>query len=639
MSRKLETSDLERFNMVSSPTLSPDASMIAYVVTRCLDDGYASIITVADTMEGKPLRSYSEGNPKSPTWSPDGSQLLFTSKKGIEDGKGTGVWTGNLDAGEPRLVCRAPGGAGSLTVDSGGRKAYFIGSVGEEEKDVKFIDRIPFWFNGEGWVYNRVKQLFMADIESGHVTQLTHGERDVQCYAVSGEGKLAYTVSMGPPKPSRSRLFIHDLETGVAEEQPCGFSLSTLAWSPGGDRLSFMGNDDSHGSPTHLRVYVMDPASGEVSCLTESLDLGCSRRHYYDIRSPSTGMAGQVWEGAYVFFPLSESNRFNIYRADPDGSSVKPVVEGQFSVEEFSVRGGTVAYTRVNTDKPAEIFIKKGETVKQLTHVNTALLEEVQLVPHNGFSFTQLDGSTVEGWVLKPTDWKQGESYPAILDIHGGPRSKFGDSVMFEHQLYAASGYAVIYVNIRGSDGYSQDFADMRGDWGNWDYRDLMKGVDEALEQNPWIDPSRLAVTGLSYGGFMTNWVITHTDRFKTAVSQNSISSWTSFFGTSDIGFSFTPDQIGGSPWSNMAEYLEKSPITYAGDVETPVLFVHSLNDYRCWIDQSFEFFTALKYLGKEAKLALFMEGPHAFRSSAKPSVRVRRLEVMLDWFNMYLSS
>ena len=164
-----------------------------------------------------------------------------------------------------------------------------------------------------------------------------------------------------------------------------------------------------------------------------------------------------------------------------------------------------------------------------------------------------------------------------------------------------------------------------------------MLGVEAALQEFTWMDPERLGVTGLSYGGFMTNWVITHTDRFKAAISQNSISNWVSFFGTSDIGFHFTPDQVGESPWSNRDDYVEKSPLTYAGDVTSPVLFIHSWNDYRCWVDQSIQFFTALKYLGKVAELALFMEGEHSFRSSARLSIRRKRLELMVDWFNMYL--
>jgi dipeptidyl aminopeptidase/acylaminoacyl peptidase len=253
------------------------------------------------------------------------------------------------------------------------------------------------------------------------------------------------------------------------------------------------------------------------------------------------------------------------------------------------------------------------------------------------FTFEASDGATIEGWLIKPYGWRKGKKYPAIFDIHGGPRSKYGYAPMFEHQIYAAEGYAIVYANIRGSDGYDQEFGDIRFHYGTRDYQDFMETVDHALAAYGWIDETRIAVTGLSYGGFMTNWVIGHTGRFKCALSQNSICNWVSFFGTSDIGFHFGPDQIGGDPWSNPAAYAEKSPLTYAKNVETPTMFIHSINDNRCWMDQSIQMYTALKYLGVEARLILYTEGSHSFRNLARPAIRKRRLHDMVDWFNQHL--
>jgi dipeptidyl aminopeptidase/acylaminoacyl peptidase len=238
---------------------------------------------------------------------------------------------------------------------------------------------------------------------------------------------------------------------------------------------------------------------------------------------------------------------------------------------------------------------------------------------------------------MKPFGWNSNVKYPAIFDIHGGPRSKFGYATMFEHQIYSSEGYAVVFGNIRGSDGYDQEFADIRFKYGTRDYHDFLEMVEYVLKQNNWIDPKRLGVTGLSYGGFMTNWIIGHTSIFRCAVSQNSISSWDSFFGTSDIGFHFSKDQIGGDPWTNHGVYMEKSPITYAQRVTTPTLFIHSFNDYRCWIDQSILMHNALRYLGKKTKMIIYGEGSHSFRNLAKPSIRKQRLGDMMYWFNEYL--
>ena len=622
--------------MVSSPQLSPDASSIAFVVTVPQGDEYRNTVWVVDSSDGSPLRYFSEGDPANPRWSPDGSQMLFTSRRDMaEADKGAGLWVAQ-PCGESRHVCRVRGGVMSPSWDPSGSRVFFISNVGDEDTDVRLIDRIPIWYNGEGWTYYKSKQLHSVDLDSGFVTQLTHGEPDVQCFSVSEKGdKLVYAKSGDPLRPNESDLIVLDLASGLERRILCGYSISSLCWSPVGNLVAFMGHDNSHGYPTHWGIYLVDDEGENIVNLTQSLDRGTSRRHYYDVRSPRTGMASHVWEGDWIYFPLSEGPRFNLYRVNTE-QNLEQVIVGEFSLEEFSVSNDAVAYTRVTTTEPAEVWVKTDQT-RKITRFNDALLETLNLSMAVSFSVTQRDGAQLEGWVLKPYGWHEGVMYPVVLDIHGGPRSKFGSSLMFEHQLFASEGYGVVYINIRGSDGYSQGFADIRGQWGTWDYEDLMLGVEAALQEFTWMDPERLGVTGLSYGGFMTNWVITHTDRFKAAISQNSISNWVSFFGTSDIGFHFTPDQICESPWSNRDDYVEKSPLTYAGDVTSPVLLIHSWNDYRCWVDQSIQFFTALKYLGKVAELALFMEGEHSFRSSARLSIRRKRLELMVDWFNMYL--
>ena len=306
-------------------------------------------------------------------------------------------------------------------------------------------------------------------------------------------------------------------------------------------------------------------------------------------------------------------------------------------MEEFSVRRGYVAYTRTGIAEPMEVYVKNGEKETKISHFTEAPLAEAPMINGEHFTFEASDGAAIEGWLLKPYMWENGKRYPAIFDIHGGPKSKYGYAPMFEHQIYAAEGYVVVYANIRGSDGYDQEFADIRFRYGTRDYRDFMEVVDHALSAYDWIDETKIAITGLSYGGFMTNWVIGHTDRFKCALSQNSICNWVSFFGTTDIGFHFGPDQIGGDPWSNPAAYAEKSPLTYVKNVTTPTMLIHSSNDNRCWINQSIQMYTALKYLGKEAKLILYMEGSHSFRNLARPTIRKLRLHDMIDWFNQHL--
>jgi len=632
--RGLRIEDLEDFKMIARPTISPDASKILYLVTTPDDEEYTTELMVIDRRTGEKLWSIEEGNPTNPDWAPYGDKIIYTSRQGMEkDEKGTSLWVAEKNTS--KLVGKYSGGASQPKWSSDGESIYFVSGVGEDDPDVKIIDKIPIWYNGEGWTYYRTKHLHKLDVASGEVSVVSEGDMNVQCYA-EHDGKVAYCKSANPLRPGESDLIVFDIESGVRDRILSGYMIQSLQWSPDGNEIAFTGSDGSRGYATHVTVHKIAVDGGPVTNLSGQLDRGSSRRHYHDIRSMYAGGCEPVWDGDFIYFPVSNSNRHELHKVDPDNGNITPVLKGQYSIEEYSVKDGFVAYTRVNTDKTPELWVLD-TSERQLTNINKKLIDEIKLQQAENYSFIQKDGATVEGWILKPVKWKKDESYPAVLDIHGGPKSKFGDSLMFEHQLYASNGYAVIYLNIRGSGGYSQEFGDIRGEWGIWDYEDLIAGVKKALELYPWLDKERLGITGLSYGGFMTNWVITHNDMFRTAISQNSISSWTAFFGTSDIGFHFTPEQVGGNPWSNLNTYVDKSPITYANRVDTPVLFVHSWNDYRCWIDQSIEFYTALKYLGKETQLAMFMEGPHTFRSVARMSLRKRRYRVMLDWFDKYL--
>jgi acylaminoacyl-peptidase len=635
----LTIDDLERFKMIAKPQLSHDTEKILYLVTAPDEDKYKTTLNVIERSSGKEIWKLDKSDPINPDWAPHEEVILYTSRDGMEkDEKGTGLWVTRIGK-TPKLVAQFKGGVSQPRWSKDGQSIIFVSGVGEEDPDVKIIDKIPIWFNGEGWTYFKTKHLHRVGVDTGDVTQITSGKMNVQCYAESHCGeKIAYCLSSNPLRPGESDLIVYDAGSGVHERILSGYFVQSLHWSPKDDVIAFMGHDGSHGYPTHVGVHLIDVVGGTVRNLTQELDRGSSRRHYHDIRSMYAGSPELVWDGDFIYFPVSESDRYNLYKVNTSDFSISPVLSGQYCIEEYSVKHGVVAYTRVNVDKSAGLWVKDLEE-KQLTEPNKTVLDEVMLRPAHRLSFTQRDGAKVEGWVLKPVGWVENLSYPAVVDIHGGPKSKFGDSLMFEHQLYAANGYAVIYINIRGSGGYGQEFGDIRGEWGVWDYEDFIQGVETALNLFPWIDENRLGVTGLSYGGFMTNWVITHTDMFKTAISQNSISSWTAFFGTSDIGFHFTPEQIFGTPWSNLESYKEKSPITYADQVNTPVLFIHSWNDYRCWIDQSIGFYTALKYLEKETQLVMFMEGPHTFRSVARLSLRKRRLQIMLDWFDKYLKN
>ena len=248
-------------------------------------------------------------------------------------------------------------------------------------------------------------------------------------------------------------------------------------------------------------------------------------------------------------------------------------------------------------------------------------------------------GFTVEGWTMKPVGFTEGRRYPALLNIHGGPHAQYGVGFFDEFQVYAAAGFGVIFLNPRGSQGYGEAFTRaVVGDWGGGDYADVMAGLDEALGRAPWIDPERLGVLGGSYGGFLTSWTVGHTDRFKAACSERAVNCHTSMFGTSDIGHLFNVSEVGGLPWEAPEVYRERSPLTYAKNVTTPLLIVHSEEDFRCPIEQGEQLFVALKKQGKEAVFVRFPDENHELSRSGKPRHRLERFRIILDWFTKRLA-
>jgi len=524
-----------------------------------------------------------------------------------------------------------------------GNRIVFISAVGDEEEGVRVVRRIPLWSNGAAFTYHVRKHLHIVDVSSGSVRQLTKGEMNVVYASSSSRGnKVAFVAATSDLNPMITDLFVMDVETGETEKlTESNMAIGPVAWSPDDKHLAFRGHNLRRGFATHGTIWTIQVEGGKPTDLTGKLDRGSARSVYYDMRGPFTYLLAPapVWSQDHIYFTLSDSGRYNLHRVEPKTGRIEPTVTGNFLVDDFSVRENVVAYLKVTETSPAEVWMKDERGDRKVTDLNGALLSELKLSSPEHFEYRASDGKRIDGWVLRPQTSREGERSPAILDVHGGPKSVFGYSFMFEHHLFTSRGFAVIYLNPRGSDGYSEEFADIREVYGERDFKDIMEGLDYVLSKFPSIDPERVGVTGLSYGGFMTNWIVTHTDRFKAAVSQNGISDWTAMFGTTDIGFYFSPDQIGKEPWTNPQGYLSKSPLTYVANVATPMMFVHSAEDFRCWIDQSITFFTALKYLEKEAELVLFEKGEHTFRSTAKPSFRMKRLGHMARWFETHLTA
>ena len=644
MKRKFNPEDVNNFVFYGKISISYNGDMIAFTTVKPdrSNDRYDVRVRVVD-LKGYPIYVSPGPYDVSFVWRREGSILLY--QRIAEDKKTSEIRLVDIDKGLDFVVAKLENPATSLTWLDNETAALIIPTkLYKEEPGVHIIRSWPIWFDGTGFIYNVRSQIYLLDISSGSLKRVTQDEYNYTFMAADPYGRyLISSVAKDPSKPYKTSLAIIR-RNGDIEEINLGRDIwiGPLAVSPSGRYVAFMGRDNEKGKgfASHEEIWLLDLDSLRLESLTRSLGLGSSRRVYYDIRGPGASEPAPVWDGdEHIYFSVSKGGRYSLYRYSMKTGSIEPVLDGEYVVWDYDVRDNIIVYIKTSSTEPLEIWmLEPGKEPVKITRFND-LIKEYKVSEPKHFIFTASDGAEIEGWVIEPVDREEGRRYPAILWIHGGPKSKFGWSFMFEFQLYASNGYAVIYCNPRGSDGYSEDFADIRGHYGERDYQDIIECLDQALKRFDFIDPERIGVTGISYGGFMTNWIITQTDRFKAAVSQNGISIWEAEYLTTDISVYFVPDQLKGDPWREWERLRAKSPLYHVDSVKTPLMIIHSIDDYRCWLDQAIAMFTALKTKGKETELILFEEGGHIFGWSGRPRLREARLNNMLRWFDKYLKS
>lgn len=414
--------------------------------------------------------------------------------------------------------------------------------------------------------------------------------------------------------------------------------IAALGWSPDGEYLAFTGRIIEDPSLVYYKnstVWLMPLKGGEPKNLTAKLD-----------RTVSGEEGSLEWspDSKHVYFKADDHGSLHVYRVSLDGK-VEKITDGKMTVGSFSFdkSGQTMAFNSTDTVTPSELWVKNKTGMRRLTQMNKQLLKKLRISEPEEFWFTASDGIKVQGWIVKPQGIKKGEKYPMVLQIHGGPHSAYGFKLMpaeHEFQVLADHGFVVVYTNPRASTGYGEEFTRITGHWGERDYQDLMEAVDYVAKTYPYVDVERLGVAGGSYGGFMTNWVVGHTDRFKAAVSMRSISNWYSFHGTSDIGWMSLPTHElswGKNPWDNVQVIMEKSPITYIKNIKTPLLLLQSEEDYRCPIEQAEQLFIGLKKLKRTVEFVRTPGESHELSRSGKPKHRVERLQHIIRWFDIYL--
>ncbi|WP_411333778.1 S9 family peptidase [Metabacillus indicus] len=654
--RVIAAEDLYKLKSVNDPQMSPCGTKAVYVETSIQEEKhhYISNLFLLDLKTGEKVQwTFGEHRNTSPRWSPDGSRLAFLSSR---SGKNQ-LYVMSAGGGEAKALTEehlavsqpvwSPDSA-SILVSLALAPEDTLEKAKEEDKQPQplVVEDMRYKSDASGFVRNKKRQLAVADAETGKLKLLGFREYDCSDAAWSPDGKaIVFTSNMtdDPDQNLISDVYIlsldgHDL-TKLTNSN--GF-YGHPSWSPDGKYVSFLGHEKEYLGATFSKIWLSDRETGELSCYSADWDVHISDAAVADFISGSV-YPGLIWteDSQGFYFILTDQGNTGAYYGSLEGQTVPVRFENEHVYGlSVHVQSHTAVLGISRPDHPSDLHFfdfSTGEN-RQLTSINEAFLNEVELSVPEAIAYKAEDGLEIHGWIMKPAGYQEGEKYPLVLEIHGGPHAMYANTYFHEFQMLAASGKAVLYTNPRGSHGYGQHFVDgVRGDYGGSDYTDLMSAVDYALKTYDFIDEERLGVTGGSYGGFMTNWIVGHTNRFKAAVTQRSISNWISFYGVSDIGYYFTEWELGGNLIDDFEKLWHHSPLKYVKNVETPLLILHGEKDYRCPVEQAEQLYIALKQLKKETKLVRFPEANHELSRSGHPKLRIDRLNHIKEWFDKYL--
>jgi dipeptidyl aminopeptidase/acylaminoacyl peptidase len=650
--RPITIEDLLDIPVLNEPHLAPDGSRVVVTVTT-VDreaDAYRTHLWVVPADGGTPWQlTTARGRDTGPRWSPDGRRVAFLSDR---DGERQ-VWVIGVDGGEAQRLTSGTLSPSELAWSPDGRWLAFVGkpdSGPRGESDVRVITRLRYKQDGEGLWDGRYKQVFVVPASGGPVRQVTWGDYDHGAPAWSPDGScLAYVAN---PDPDADRTNVTDvwvIPLGGGTPRRITRSLGPVqapVWSPDGARIAYVGHDNACWGATNWAVWVVPATGGEPRCLTREFDRSVGHHLLSDLRAhPPAGAVTWSPDGGRVYFMAGQGGNTQIASVSASGGPVRWETEGEHELIGFSMDRSARRVACVESDPltPGEVVVGDlGDgpvALRRVSDFTGPLRRTLLLSPPVRFQFPSVDGWPIEGWVMRPVGAVEGHRSPAVLEIHGGPHAAYGNTFFHEFQLLAAHGFGVLYMNPRGSQGYGQAFtAATRHDWGGKDYEDLMRGVDYALAAFPWIDPERLGVAGGSYGGFMTNWIVGHTQRFRAAVTMRSISNAYSQWGTSDLAYMKGLWEYPGDPWEAPQFYLERSPITYVTRIRTPLLILHGEEDLRCPIEQAEQLFVALKKCGVPTLFVRFPGESHDLSRSGRPRHRVERLRHILGWLDAYLA-
>ncbi len=655
--KQIQTDSFLQFKYVSSPLFSPDGKLISFVVMSpdLKKNRYPANLYLADN-DGKNVRQLTVGgDAKTYCWS-GADTVLFSAKRGEkyqqlakEDSDFTVFYEISVRGGEAQEAFCLPIPVTGIrrinddlfllsTFCHSGRQAFYETPIEERQEKAKeynseccytFEDQ-PFWTDNQGITSGRRSGVCLYRRSTGELTRVTDPFFSAVSVDCDGKYVLLSGESYTGSRPKLHGLYVYTIATG---ETRCLIQPGTrevgisVLW---GENAFFASKpaDVHEDTRMYCDMFLM-PLQGGEARLLRSYD------HYIGRGTLNSdarlgGGKGIMAEGDKVLFLSTVGERSDLYSVDAQGNISQPLTPDG-SCDSFDRFGGNTVWVGMYGSSLPELYLN-GQAVTSFNkeYTETHQLSQPEPLAYHG-------DAEIQGWVMKPTDYEPGKKFPVIFHIHGGPCTAFSAIYHHEMQVWANHGYFVVFCNPRGSDGKGEAFANIRGKYGTIDYEDLMNFLDCALAAYPDTDPERVGVTGGSYGGFMTNWIVGHTDRFVCAVSQRSISNWIVMEHTSDIGAYFAPREMAASTQTDVEKMWFHSPLKYAAHVKTPTLFIQSDADYRCWMAEALSFYSALKINGVEARMCLFKGESHELSRSGRPQSRIRRMDEILAWMDGHL--
>jgi dipeptidyl aminopeptidase/acylaminoacyl peptidase len=633
--RGVTAEDYFAFETANDPRISPDGKWVAYTITTIdqKTNRRMARIWIAALDGSHPAVPFTgEANSStSPRWSPDGRFMAFLSAR--DQGRPQ-IWLLSRNGGEGRRVTSLENGVSNFEWAPDSTRFVCLTRTGpppSKNSDVRHYTHANYKFNDTGWFDEKRSHVVVVDVRSGAAKQITDGNdwNDTDPHWSPDSSRIAFVSNR------TGREFDNDRNQDVWVIPAAGGALTKISdhegpdrsprWSPDGRRIAFLGSEDEEDTP---QIYIASADGGKSAALAKNFDQ----------------LVGEMmWaeDGKAIYIDSAVKGETHIYRLDVANGALKALTSGPRNVHAFALddKTGKVVYLANDFEHLDDIYTRDGITApeRQVTHLNADLSNKLEMAKVERLPYKAADGLAIDGFIVKPVGFDPSKKYPMVVSIHGGPAGMYGVDWYHEFQVYAGRGWAVFFCNPRGSTGYGHKFQRaVAGEWGGKAYTDIMTGVEEALKKNPWIDRDRLGVTGGSYGGFMTNWIVTQTNIFKAAVTLRSISNFISDDGTRDGAYGHERD-FGGDIFHNFDEYWKYSPLHYVANVKTPTLVLHSDNDYRVPIEQGEQWFRALQRYHVTSEFVLFPRENHNLTRTGEPKHLVESLNWQCYWFDRFL--